>query len=142
MLAIDNFNLKSISSIINKDTVFVRGILDAKMEVSDLNKKLPAFTGNLSVTDLAFMQQPLGNLSLSASKQSENNVTATLTLNGNGNDITAKGNYYLNNELQQFDATADIKKLNIATLEGFTGGSLKNATGNVHGDIYNERQIC
>jgi len=134
-VAIDNFNLKSVSSIINNDTVFLSGILDAKLEVSDLNKKLPAFTGNLTVADLAFMQQPLGTLTASAAKESENNVSASMTLNGNGNDITAKGNYYLNNELQQFDATANIKKLNIATIEGFSNGNLKNATGNVYGDF-------
>jgi hypothetical protein len=113
-IAIDNFNLKSISSILNRDTVFASGILDAKMEVSELNKKLPAFTGNLTITDLAIMQQPLGNVTAFAEKQSENNITATLTLTGNGNDITAKGNYYLNNELQQFDAFADIKKFKVS----------------------------
>jgi hypothetical protein len=134
-IAIDNFNLKSISSILNNDTVFVSGVMDAKMEVSDLDKKLPAFTGNLTVTDLVFMEQPLGTLTASAQKQSETNVAATMTLTGNGNDITARGNYYLNNELQQFDATADIKRLNIATLQGFSKGALKNATGNMHGDF-------
>ena len=132
---IDNFNLKSISSILNNDTVFVSGVLDAKMEVNDLSKKLPAFTGNLTVTDLAFMQQPLGVLTATASKQSENNVTAAITLQGNGNDISAKGNYYLNNDEQQFDVSADINKLNMATLQGFTRGQLKNASGNLYGDF-------
>ncbi len=134
-IAIDNFNLKSISSIINHDTVFVSGILDAKLEVNDLSKKLPAFTGNLTIADLAFKQQPLGTLTATASKQSEDNVTGTVALNGNGNDITAKGNYYLNNDQQQFDGTANIKKLSMATLQGFTGGAIKNAKGNIYGDI-------
>ena len=134
-VAVDNFNLKSVSSIINKDTVFLSGILDAKLEVSDLNKKLPAFTGNLAVTDLAFKQQPIGTLTVSAAKESENNVSAMMALTGNGNDIAAKGNYYLNNELQQFDATVDIRKLSMATLQGFTNGAIKNATGNIYGDF-------
>ena len=132
---IDNFNLKSISSIMNNDTVFISGVLDAKMEVSDLEKKLPAFTGNLTVTDLAFMQQPVGTLTASAAKQTENNVTATLALTGNGNDIAAKGNYYLNNEQQEFDASINIKKLSMQTLQGFTSGALTNATGNIYGDV-------
>ncbi len=130
---IDNFNLRTISSILNNDTVFVSGIMDAKMEVNDLNKKLPAFTGNLIVSDLTFMQQALGTLTASASKESENNITASLALNGNGNDLDAKGNYYLNNELNEFDATADIRRLNITTIQGFTAGEIKNATGNIHG---------
>ncbi len=134
-ILIDNFNLKSISSILNNDTVFVSGVMDAKMEVSELDKKLPAFTGNLTVSDLALMQQPVGTLTATASKQSENNVTAAMTLNGSGNDITANGNYYLNNDLQQFDVTALIKKLSMATLQGLSRGTLKNATGNIYGDF-------
>ena len=134
-VVIDNFNLKSISSIINNDTIFASGIMDAKIEVNDLNKKLPAFTGNLTIANLAIMQQPLGDVTAFAQKQSENNITATIALTGNENDVTAKGNYYLNNELQEFDATADVKKLNITTLQGFTGGAIKNAKGNVWGDF-------
>jgi hypothetical protein len=134
-IGIENFNLKSVSSILNNDTVFVSGVLDAKMEVSDLNKKLPSFTGDFVINNLAFMEQPLGTLIASAKKQSDDNVIAYLTLTGNGNNITAKGNYYLNNEEQQFDAYADVKKLNMATLQGFTGGAIKNATGNIYGDI-------
>ena len=140
-ILIDNFNLKSISSILNNDTVFVSGVMDAKMEVSELNKKLPAFTGNLSITNLAVMEQPLGTLTASAQKISENNVTASVDLIGIGNDISAKGNYYLNNELQQFDARADIRKLSMTTLQGFTKGQMKNATGNLNGN-YHEREIC
>lgn len=134
-LTIDNFNLKSISALISRDSLFVSGIMDAKMEVNDLNKKLPAFTGNLTVTGMTMMQQPLGTVSLFAEKQSENTIAASVLLNGNGNDIEVKGNYYLNNELQEFEATGAIRKLNIAALEGFTGGALNSATGNVHGTI-------
>ncbi len=134
-IQIDNFNLKSISSILNNDTVLVAGIMDATGEVDDLNKNLPAFTGTVIVSDLAIQQQPVGNLEIWATKQSENNVTATLSLTGRGNDIRAKGNYYLNNELNEFDAAVDIRRLNIATLQGFTMGSITNATGNMHGDV-------
>ncbi|NOT94470.1 MAG: hypothetical protein HOP05_22795 [Ferruginibacter sp.] len=134
-ITVDNFNLKSLSAIISNDTLFASGITDAKIEVTDLNKNIPAFTGNLTITELQVMQQSMGTLAASAAKQSENNITATISLTGNQNDIVAKGNYYLNNEQQQFDAAATIKKLNIATLQGFAGGKLKNATGNIYGDF-------
>lgn len=134
-IEIENFNLKSISSILNNDTVFVSGVMDAKVEVKDLEKKLPSFNGDIVVSNLAFMEQPLGTLIASAQKKSEDNVTAYMTLSGNGNNITAKGNYYLNNDQQQFDATANIKSLNMATLQGFTKGAINNATGNIYGDF-------
>ncbi len=134
-IEVDNFNLKSISSILNNDTVFVSGVLDAKMELSDLNKKLPSFIGDFTVNNLAIMEQPLGTLIASAKKQTDNNVTAFMTLNGAGNNITAKGNYYLNNNQQQFDASANINKLSMTSLQGFTKGAIKNATGNIYGDV-------
>ncbi|MEP7165604.1 MAG: translocation/assembly module TamB domain-containing protein [Ferruginibacter sp.] len=134
-IAIDNFNLKSISSIINADTLFASGILDAKMMVADLNKKIPAFTGNFTVTDLEIMQQPFGVLTGFAEKQSENNIMATMTLLGQGNDIGAKGNYYLNNDVHDFDANLDIRKFNVAAIQVFTSGAVKNASGNVYGNV-------
>lgn len=134
-IEIDNFNLKSISSILNNDTVFVAGVLDAKMELTDLNKKLPSFIGDFVVSDLAVMEQPLGTLIASAKKQSDDNVNAFMTLSGYGNIITAKGNYYLNNDQQQFDASANINRLSMASLQGFTKGQLKNSTGNIHGNF-------
>jgi len=134
-IEIENFNLKSISSILNNDTVFVSGIMNAKVEVKDLEKKIPSFNGDMVVSKLAVMEQPLGTFIASAQKKSENNVTAFMTLSGEENMITAKGNYYLDNEQQQFDATANIKKLSMATLQGFTAGQLKNATGNLYGDF-------
>ncbi|MEO6252274.1 MAG: translocation/assembly module TamB domain-containing protein [Ferruginibacter sp.] len=132
---INNFNLKSVSSVLNNDTVLVAGIMDANVEVNDLNKTIPAFTGNLTIADLTIMQQLVGNVKAHAEKLSEDNISANLTITGNGNDITAKGNYYLNNKEEQFDASADIKKLSMATLQGFTNGAIKNATGNVYGDL-------
>ncbi|MBK6634174.1 MAG: translocation/assembly module TamB domain-containing protein [Chitinophagaceae bacterium] len=62
-------------------------------------------------------------------------MVAAMSLIGNGNDIAANGNYYLDNELQQFDATAVIEKLNMATLAGLSRGAIKNATGNLHGNF-------
>ncbi len=134
-IAIDNFNLKSISSLVSTDTLFTSGIMDARLTVSDLDKKLPGFTGNAQVTDLHVMNQPLGNASFTAQKQSDNNIAATLDLAGYGNDIHASGNYYLNSSKDEFDATMDIRRLNFKTVEGFSAGTLKDASGNIHGNL-------
>jgi translocation and assembly module TamB len=132
---INNFNLKSISSIVNKDTVFIGGILDMKANVSDLKKSLPSFTGNATVTNLQFKQNPLGNLSFNAQKVSDNNVAADLALTGFGNNVEAKGNYYLNDVNKQFDADLQIRKLSFKTLETFSNGQLQNTAGAINGNI-------
>ncbi|MEJ7625485.1 MAG: translocation/assembly module TamB domain-containing protein [Ferruginibacter sp.] len=134
-ISIDNFNLRSITSIVSKDTLFATGVMDAKLAVTDLEKKLPGFTGNAQISDLTVMNQPIGTVTFTAEKLSSANVAATLNISGNGNNISAKGNYYLNNEQQQFDADVNIQQLNFATLQGFSGGSIKNASGNMHGNL-------
>ncbi len=132
---IDNFNLRSITSLINQDTLFIGGTLDVKANVSDLDKALPGFTGKASISNLEFMQTPLGNLTAEAQKESENNISAKMVLSGNGNDIVATGNYYPTETENQFDANLDLNKLNFKTLEALSQGELKNASGNITGAV-------
>ncbi len=134
-ISIDNFNLKSISSIVNKDTVLLAGILDVKATVSDFNKALPSFTGKASVKDIQFMQHPLGSITATAQKQSENNISATVNLLGANNDISAAGNYYLDSTTDQFDADLQVRALSFKTLEAFSADQLINSHGNISGNI-------
>jgi len=134
-ITVDNFNLRSITSIIGTDTLLATGVMDAKLAVTDLDKKLPGFTGNAQINDLYVMNQPIGNVSFTAEKTTPSNIAATLNILGNEINISAKGTYYLNNEDQQFDADLVIQKLSMATLQGFSAGSLSNASGNMHGNV-------
>ncbi len=134
-ISIDNFNLKSISSIVNKDTVLIAGILDMKATVSDFKKALPAFTGTASVTNVEVMQFPIGNITANAQKQTENNIVADMALVGPLNDISVKGNYYLNSETEQFDADLLVNKLSFRTLEALSKGQITNTTGVLNGNI-------
>lgn len=132
---IDNFNLRSISSIVNKDTTLIAGILDVKASVSDLDKALPGFTGTASVTNLEFMQHPVGNIAASAQKQSDDVIAATLALTGYGNDVSVKGNYYLNGTDQQFDADLNLRPLSFRTIEAFSAGQLTGSRGSISGNV-------
>ena len=134
-ISIDNFNLKSISSIVNKDTVLLAGILDVKATVSDLKKPLLSFTGTASVKDVQFMQHPIGTITATAQKQSENNISATVNLKGANNDISAAGNYYLNSTTEQFDADLEVKALSFKTLEAFSANQIINSHGNISGNL-------
>lgn len=132
-VSVDNFNLKSLSSFVNKDTVFLAGILNADLVVSDFKKSLPAFQGEASITALEFKQNPIGNLNFTAAKQDENNISSELKLSGNNNDITAQLKYNLNTE--GLDGDIDIASLNFKTLEGLSGGQLERSSGKLHGNV-------
>lgn len=134
-ITIDNFNLQSISSLVSGDTLFASGILDAKVLVSELNKSFPAFTGNASVTNLVVMLQPVGDITGTAQKQGDDLITGKLALTGNGNDVQLTGNYFLNDQQNQFNADLDVNRLNVKTLQGFSMTQLKNSSGNINGQV-------
>ncbi len=132
-VTIDNFNIKEITSMINSDTLLASGIIDSKFSVSGFDKHLPAFTGNLVIDSLQFMQQPVGTIKLFTEKSGENTVTATLNLTGNGNTVDVKGDYYLDNDTRQFDADINITNLKMTTIQAFSKGNLIRSSGSIKG---------
>ncbi|MFT3682105.1 MAG: translocation/assembly module TamB domain-containing protein [Ferruginibacter sp.] len=132
---IENFRIQDITTLFNSDTLFAAGILNGKFSVSEFDKKIPAFTGNISLTEFELMQQPVGNIQLDTRKQDDNTITGSIALSGNGNAVSVNGNYFLNNDEQQFDASMKIDTLKMRTLQAFSGGSLANSSGAVTGNI-------
>jgi translocation and assembly module TamB len=140
-VTINNLKIKDITSMLNSDTLLASGIIDGKFSISEFDKKLPAFTGNLRVDSLQFMQQPVGTIKLFAEKTGENNITATMGLTGNGNIVDIKGNYYLNNDTKQFDADLNIGNLNMTTLQAFSQGNLVRSSGSIRGKLILDGQF-
>ncbi len=134
-ISIDNFKIRDITSILNQDTLLASGTIDGKFSISEFDKKLPAFTGNILVDSLQFMQQPVGNIKLFAEKRDENTISANMELTGNANQVILKGDYYLNNADKQFDADFNIANLNMATLQVFSQGNLARSSGSIKGNI-------
>ncbi len=134
-MVIDNFNLKSVSSFLNNDTILLAGILDAQMAVTDWNKQIPGFSGNATVKDLTVMNGLLGDLTLNAAKTGDNEMAADLQLSGNGNDIYSEGRYYLNNAENQFDAYLDVRRFNVASIQPVIGNMISDARGNISGTL-------
>lgn len=132
---IENFNIKDITSILNSDTLLASGLINGKFTLSQFTKTTPSFTGNVEVSKFELMQQPIGTVKIFAERKEENVVHATVDLSENGNVASIKGDYYLNNEQQQFDADFNITSLNVATLQAFTGGNITRASGSINGDI-------
>jgi hypothetical protein len=133
--SVDSFNIKDITSILNTDTLLASGFISGKFTVSDFDKKLPSFTGNVELSQLQLMQQPVGNITISATKENDNQINAAVVLTENGNDVAIKGNYYLNNTQKQFDADIDIKSLQMKTLQAFTSGNLSRSSGTINGKV-------
>ncbi|MEP6676462.1 MAG: translocation/assembly module TamB domain-containing protein [Ferruginibacter sp.] len=132
---IQNFNIRDIFTLVNQDTLLASGTLNGKLAISDFNKQIPAFTGDMTLSSLQIKQQPIGDVKFTASKKDDNTIDATLALTGNGNDVSMDGRYFLDNEQQQFEANMKIRELSMKTLQSLSNGSISNASGKISGDL-------
>ena len=96
----------------------------------------PNFTTDLTINDLAINKDTLGNLNAKVNNNQEDVFATNITLTGRGNDINLSGNYYMkpaNNS--NLDFLLDIRRIELATLEGASMGMLNNASGYLNGNI-------
>ncbi|MBI3882749.1 MAG: translocation/assembly module TamB [Sphingobacteriales bacterium] len=134
-ISIDDFDVSTITSILNDDTLMATGTLNAELEISDFDKKLPSFDGTVELAGFQCMQQPVGDINITAQKKDDNTISATVALSDFNNDVKMRGNYYLNNTDKQFDANVDIKKLRMFTVQAFSKGNLQNSSGSLVGQL-------
>lgn len=132
---IQNLDISDLAGLLKVDTLMASGLLNAKIILSDLTKAIPVVTGTASVRNLELVQQLVGDLLLNAQMTDENTIHVTLQLSGNGNEVNAGGNFFLNNDQQQFDALLYIKSLKAALLQGFSKGNMSGVSGSINGLI-------
>ena len=132
---IKNFSIEDITSVLNQDSALASGVINGNFLLSDFEKKLPSFDGNMKIDNLFVKQNKVGNIEVLANKIDDNTIQAKATLTENNNNLLIDGKYFLNNDTKQFDANVDLKNFNVATIDGFTNGNLKNSTGSIQGNI-------
>ena len=134
-VTITSFKIKDITSMINSDSLLASGTVNGKFSIAEFDKKLPAFTGNINVDSLQFMQQAVGNIHLVTEKSGDNSISATMDVTGNGNNVNVKGDYFLNDDTKQFDVTMNVANLNMTTIQAFSQGNLVRSSGSIKGKI-------
>jgi len=130
-----DFRLSTLSAFIKQDSLFVDGTLNGKATLNDLMKQ-PNFTSDLTISNLAMNKDTLGDLRMQVNNTVANTFAADVQLSGRGNDVQLKGDYYMKPDNQSsFDLTADIKQLQLHTLEGATNQAIRDASGSVNGKL-------
>jgi translocation and assembly module TamB len=132
---IKNFSISDITSVLNKDTLLASGVINGNFNVSEFDKKLPAFEGDLAIDQLFVNKNIVGNIALETKKIDDNTIHANVTIKENENDVMLNGNYFLNNTDKQIEAEVIINKFNMATLAGFSNGNITNANGTLNGKV-------
>jgi hypothetical protein len=128
-----NISIGPMIGIATRDSTLATGILNGKILLSDY-MKAPVYTGELTIDSLAVTKIPVGNLSLKSTNETENLIRVAMSLISGQNDINLTGSYDLKSE-NPMDFNLNLKNLSAQTIEAFSFGQLKQAEGNLTGDI-------
>ena len=129
---LNNFKIETLSNIINKQELKITGSINGKAELRNLTES-PVFTSDLDITDLAISKDTIGNIKIKVNNEVTNTYEAKINISGQGNQADINGNYQAASKA--FDLDVAIEKLNIASLQAFTLGAIKDGKGYLSGKL-------
>jgi hypothetical protein len=128
-----NFKIETLTRLAQQDSLQVGGVLNGDAHISNFQKS-PVFTAALNVGDFNFKGDTVGNIALKVNNQTANAYAADVDITGKGNQVTLKGIYYTQPN-SRFDLDLNIVTLNMKSVEGFSFGAIRRATGTISGDM-------
>ncbi|MBD1392515.1 translocation/assembly module TamB domain-containing protein [Mucilaginibacter glaciei] len=128
-----NFRIETLTKMAKQDSLLIGGVIDGNAVVSNFQKS-PVFTAALKVSDFNFKGDTVGNIALKVNNQTANAYAAQMSITGKGNQVDLNGLYYTLPE-SRFDLNLNIVSLNMKSIEGFSFGSIRNASGNITGAL-------
>lgn len=132
-ITFENFSLANFSQIIEKDTDLARGRLDGFFTLLNVDG-VSAFTSDLSIDSLHFMENPVGNISLRANNSEDpKRFNIDFALGGYDNDVKAGGVFIATDNAGVLDLNIDLQRLNMETVQPFTFGQVNRMSGYLSG---------
>ena len=128
-----NFHIETLTKIAQQDSLQVGGVINGNAVVRNFETS-PVFTSALNITDFNFKGDTVGNVALKVNNQTANAYAADVAITGKGNQVNLTGVYYTTPE-SRFDLNLNIVNLRMKSVEGFSFGAIKEAKGNLTGQL-------
>jgi len=128
-----NFKIETLTKAAQQDSLQVGGVINGNAHISNLQKS-PQFTAALNVGDFNFKGDTVGNIALKVNNQTQNAYAADVSITGKGNQVNLTGLYYTD-PASQFDLNLNIVSLKMKSIEGFSFGAIRNASGDITGQL-------
>lgn len=127
-----DFRIKTLTNFADQDSLFMDGVVNGTTVIRDIMSS-PVFTSDLTIKDLSYKRDTIGNVLIKVDNQTANAFTTSVKIEGNGNDVQLSGKYYTGES--RIDMKLDINNIDLSTIKNFSAGQLKDAGGNLKGDI-------
>jgi hypothetical protein len=126
-----NFRLSTISRLANQDSVIADGVLNGNAEVTHVTTA-PVFTSDLTIRDLSYKTDTLGDLHLKVNNEKASALSADIGLQGKNNDIAISGDYYTGDS-SKMDLKLDMRRINLGAFTHSTEGIIDKMKGSLIG---------
>lgn len=129
---LESFKIETLTNIVRKDELKINGTINGKAELRNLTSN-PVFTSDLDITNFVVSKDTIGDIKIKVNNEIANTYTAEVSITGQGNEVNIGGNY--NDISQTFDFNVLLERLNIASMQAFSFGAVKDGKGYLAGNF-------
>lgn len=131
-ISFNDFHIKTLTDFADQDSLLMDGAINGTVLVKNAVSN-PIFTSDLAIKNFSYKTDTLGNINVKVDNETANAFNVDITITGQANDVSLTGKYFTGEG--NLDMLLAIKKLNLASIRGFTAGQLTDAGGFVNGKI-------
>ena len=134
-LVFKNFRIETFSKMLESELFDMGGGINGTATVSRLETS-PVFVSDITIDEFVFGGDTVGDINLKVNNERQNVYAADISITGNGNDVNLTGDFISPpNGTPQLDFVLDVSPLSMHTLEAFSLGYLRNASGALRGKL-------
>jgi len=127
-----NFKIATLTSLAEQKDLVTGGTINGNAVINNVMTS-PVFTSDLTVENLSYKADTLGNVFVKVNNKTANAYDANVKIEGYGNDIQLLGKYYTGEG--RMDLNLNIVNLNLNTIKKFSAGQLADASGSLKGKV-------
>ncbi len=124
-----NFQIETITEMVKKDSLLAKGVINGNVRLLDYQNL--NFTSDLDITEVEMYGNPVGDIAADVSTKSANLLDVNVALTGFENDMRITGDYNLSGSA--LNLVADINRLQMKSVQGFSMNAIENAEGYLSG---------
>ncbi|MFZ4261973.1 translocation/assembly module TamB domain-containing protein [Sphingobacterium sp. HJSM2_6] len=134
-LRFNNFRIETFTKMLESENLNLGGGINGTATVSRLESS-PVFISDLTINKFFFGKDTIGNVMVKVNNVKENTYSADIRITENGNDVQLIGDIISPPQGDmQIDATLALKPMKMKTIEAFSMGNLKGASGDLTGGL-------
>lgn len=135
-LVFKNFRIETFSEMLESELFNMGGGINGSATVSRLESS-PVFVSDITIDRFFFGNDTVGDINIKVNNERQNVFAADVAVTGNGNNVALTGDFISPpGQTPQLDFRLDVDPLTMHTLEAFSLGYLRNASGTINGDLH------